>query len=60
MVSADLIVMLRNATGYIFWYEWNVSEDYVPSYIGDDQLQIQNFSKKRQMFMELCKEVAVL
>lgn len=51
--------MVRNATGCILWYR-NVSKRYVPLYIGDSHLQIQNFSKKRLMFMELCKGVTVL
>lgn len=59
MVTADLIALLNNATGCIFWYRL-ISEDYIALYIGDDQHQIQNFSKKKQIFMELCAEVTVL
>lgn len=58
-LQIDLIVMLRNGTGCIFWYR-NISEDYVPLYIGDGQVQIQNFFRKRQMLMELCEGVTAV
>ena len=58
LVTADLMAMLNNATGCIFWYR-KISEAYVVLYIGDDQLQIQNFSKEKQIFMELCEGVTV-
>lgn len=53
------MALLNNATGCIFWYRL-ISEDYIALYVGDDQHQIQNFSKKKQIFMELCAEVTVL
>lgn len=59
MVTTDLMTVQNNATGCIFQYR-KISEDYVALYIGDDQLQIQNFSKEQQTFMQLCEGVTVL
>lgn len=39
LVTADLMAMLNNATGCIFWYR-KISEDDVALYITDDQLHI--------------------
>jgi len=59
LATADLMAMLNNATGCILWYR-NIREDYVALYVGDDELQIQNFLRKKKIFMEFCEGVAVL
>lgn len=59
MVTADLMALLNNATGCIFWYS-KIREYYIVLYIGDGQLQIQIFSKQQQIFLELCEGVTIL
>lgn len=59
MVIEDLTSTLNNATGFMSWYR-RISEDYTALYTWDGQLQIHNFPKKQQIFMELCEEVTLL
>lgn len=53
------MAMVNNASGCIFQYR-KISEDAIALYIGDDQLQIQNFPKKQQIFVELCEGNTIL